>query len=113
MEGPFYGLRKPKKQNGCKLRHVSDLPLLGATTIEEVSNACCFSQPQSRSLLYYLRDQGLGPLVVGGISMGGLHAAMVAALTAFPLGTASLVGPPSAVPVFTSVGEGRGAKRRD
>lgn len=36
LEGPFYGLRKPKKQNGCKLRHVSDLPLLGAATIEEV-----------------------------------------------------------------------------
>ena len=36
--------------------------------------------------------------------MGGLHAAMVAALTPFPVGTASLVGPPSAVPVFTSVG---------
>ena len=43
--------------------------------------------------------------------MGGLHAAMVAALTAFPLGTASLVGPPSAVPVFTSVGM-RGGERR-
>ena len=35
--------------------------------------------------------------------MGGLHAAMVAALTPFPVGTASLVGPPSAIPVFTSV----------
>lgn len=59
---------------------------------------------QSRALLSYLHEQGVGPLVVGGVSMGGLHAAMVAALTPFPLGTASLVGPPSAVPVFTSVG---------
>ena len=88
MEGPFYGQRKPK------LLHVSDLPLLGATTIEE-----------ARSLLYYFMEAGYGPLVVGGISMGGLHAAMVAALTPFPVGTASLVGPPSAVPVFTSVGK--------
>ena len=55
-------------------------------------------------LLYYFWKAGYGPLVVGGISMGGLHAAMVAALTPFPVGTASLVGPPSAVPVFTSVG---------
>lgn len=91
MEGPFYGQRKPKRQNGCKLLHVSDLPLLGAATIEE-----------ARSLLYYFMEAGYGPLVVGGISMGGLHAAMVAALTPFPVGTASLVGPPSAVPVFTS-----------
>ena len=94
MEGPFYGQRKPKRQNGCKLLHVSDLPLLGAATIEE-----------ARSLLYYVMEAGYGPLVVGGISMGGLHAAMVAALTPFPVGTASLVGPPSAVPVFTSVGK--------
>ena len=79
---------------------------MGAATIEEVGLFGC-GEPQSRSLLYYLREQGLGPLVVGGISMGGLHAAMVAALTAFPLGTASLVGPPSAVPVFTSVGVGK------
>ena len=54
-------------------------------------------------MLRYFRDMGYGPLVVGGISMGGLHAAMVAALTPFPVGTASLVGPPSAIPVFTSV----------
>ena len=87
MEGPFYGQRKPKRQNGCKLLHVSDLPLLGAATIEE-----------ARSLLYYFREAGYGPLVVGGISMGGLHAAMVATLSPFPVGTASLVGPPSAVP---------------
>ena len=45
----------------------------------------------------------MGPLVVGGVSMGGLHAARVAARTPFPVGTASWVGPPSAVPVFTSV----------
>ena len=93
MVGPFYGQRKPKRQHGCKLLHVSDLPLLGEATIEE-----------ARSLLYYFWKAGYGPRVVGGISMGGLHAAMVAALTPFPVGTASLVGPPSAVPVFTSVG---------
>ena len=58
---------------------------------------------QARSLLLYFKEAGYGPLVVGGISMGGLHATMVAALTPFPIGTASLVGPPSAVPVFTSV----------
>ena len=53
----------------------------------------------------------MGPLVVGGVSMGGLHAAMVAALTPFPVGTASLVGPPSAVPVFTSVAVWSGLDR--
>ena len=95
-------MRKPKGQNGCKLRHVSDLPLLGAATIEEVIISIRIDA-KGRSLLRYFRDQGYGPLVVGGISMGGLHAAMIAALTSFPVGTASLVGPPSAVPVFTSV----------
>jgi len=35
LESPYYGLRKPVQQQGAKLRHVSDLLLLGRATIEE------------------------------------------------------------------------------
>jgi hypothetical protein len=34
LEGPFYGRRRPPSQPGAKLRHVTDLLLLGRTTIE-------------------------------------------------------------------------------
>lgn len=34
LEGPYYGARKPAAQFGSKLRHVSDLFLLGRATIE-------------------------------------------------------------------------------
>ena len=45
-EGAFYGRRKPPVQKGAKLLHVSDLLLLGRTTIEE-----------SRALLYWMQTQ--------------------------------------------------------
>lgn len=112
LEGPFYGQRRPAHQFGSKLRQcvrrpappplvlshaggprsVSDLPMLGAATIAE-----------ARSLLVWLRRHvTTGPLVVGGTSMGGLHAAMTASLIDMPVGIASWLGPPSATPPFTS-----------
>ncbi|KAK8797090.1 hypothetical protein WA158_004300 [Blastocystis sp. Blastoise] len=91
LEGPYYGLRRPKDQYGCHLRHVSDLPLLGCATIEE-----------ARSLVRWIKETTKGPVAVAGMSMGGLHSSMTASTSPYPLGVISLLGPPSAVPVFTT-----------
>ena len=47
LESPYYGVRKPSYQWGAKLHRVSDLLLLGRTTIEE-----------SLFLLQWLSQQG-------------------------------------------------------
>jgi hypothetical protein len=79
LESPFYGKRKPPSQFGSKLNQVSDLGLLGRITIEEAS-----------ALVRFLKvDAGCGPVAVGGVSMGGLHAAMVASLLPMPVGVVS------------------------
>ncbi|EQC39565.1 hypothetical protein, variant [Saprolegnia diclina VS20] len=91
LEGAFYGRRRPPNQKGSKLRHVSDLPILGLTTIEE-----------AKSLLHHFQSHfQFEQLVVAGGSMGGLHAAMTAALYPGDVGAASWVAPPSAIPAFT------------
>eukprot|EP01029_Cantina_marsupialis_P016746 TRINITY_DN3746_c1_g1_i2.p1 TRINITY_DN3746_c1_g1~~TRINITY_DN3746_c1_g1_i2.p1 ORF type:complete len:669 (+),score=172.77 TRINITY_DN3746_c1_g1_i2:227-2008(+) len=90
LEGPFYGKRRPPKLHGSKLKTVSDLPLLGRATIIEAT-----------AVLEWLKKQGYWPLVVMGVSMGGLHSAMTASVTGFPVGAVSWLGPPSAAPVFT------------
>jgi len=91
LESPYYGIRKPADQRGSKLKHVSDLTVLGRTTIEE-----------SCSLLQWAAEElGHVNASVAGVSMGGLHAAMVASLHASPVGIVSFLGPPSAAPVFT------------
>lgn len=57
---PFYGNRRPKLQRGAKLLCVSDLLLLGRTTIEE-----------ARSLLHWLDvEGGFGKMGICGLSMG-------------------------------------------
>ena len=79
LESPFYGKRKPGGQVGSKLNKVSDLGLLGRITIEEAS-----------ALVKFLKvNIGCGAVAVGGVSMGGLHAAMVASLLPFPVGVVS------------------------
>ena len=91
LESPFYGSRRPPNQPGSKLRTVSDLAVLGRTTIEETT-----------SILRYLSERrSLKNLAVAGVSMGGLHSAMTASLFQAPVGVVSWLGPPSAVPVFT------------
>lgn len=90
LEGPFYGRRKPSDQRGSKLRRVSDLPILGQATIEE-----------AKSLVAYFQQQhGYTHVVLAGSSMGGLHAAMVAAVFPGEVGATAWLAPPSAVPVF-------------
>ena len=120
LESPYYGSRRPPAQVASKLRSMVDLPLLGRMTIEE-----------SRSLVRWLRtrrgvsmagggyggargdaDAGgdadaadrHGAVVLAGVSMGGLHAAMTASLLPpawRDVGVASWLGPPSGAAVFT------------
>lgn len=57
---PYYGKRRPPSQRGARLLCVSDLLLLGRTTIEE-----------ARSLLYWLEiAEGYKKLGICGLSMG-------------------------------------------
>ncbi|KAL9240138.1 hypothetical protein vseg_014392 [Gypsophila vaccaria] len=89
LESPFYGKRRPMLQRGSKLLCVSDLLLLGKATIDE-----------AQSLLHWLDEEGFGKLGVCGLSMGGVHAAMVGALHPTPIATLPFLSPHSAVVAF-------------
>ncbi|OMO55209.1 hypothetical protein COLO4_36119 [Corchorus olitorius] len=90
LESPFYGKRRPMLQRGAKLLCVSDLLLLGRATIEE-----------ARSLLHWLDSEaGFGKMGVCGLSMGGVHAAMVGSLHPTPVATLPFLSPHSAVVAF-------------
>ncbi|OAY77158.1 Uncharacterized protein ACMD2_15146 [Ananas comosus] len=90
LESPFYGNRRPSLQRGAKLRCVSDLLLLGRVTIDE-----------SRSLLHWLEaEAGYGKTGICGLSMGGVHAAMVGSLHPTPIATLPFLAPHSAVVAF-------------
>ncbi|KAF0696161.1 Aste57867_13077 [Aphanomyces stellatus] len=100
LEGSFYGQRKPAKQKGSKLRRVSDLPILGMTTIEETKSLLLWLSSIVHSTFDTILMQTHRRCVLGG-SMGGLHAAMAASLCPFDVGVSSWIAPPSAVPAFT------------
>jgi len=90
LESPYYGQRRPSMQHGSKLQCVSDLLLLGKATIDE-----------ARSLLYWLQaEAGYGKLGICGLSMGGVHAAMVGSLHPTPIATLPFLAPHSAVVPF-------------
>ncbi|RDX82198.1 Protein ABHD18, partial [Mucuna pruriens] len=90
LESPFYGQRRPMLQRGAKLLCVSDLLLLGRATIEE-----------ARSLLHWMDSEaGFGKMGVCGLSMGGVHAAMVGSLHPTPVATFPFLSPHSAVVAF-------------
>lgn len=90
LESPYYGQRRPILQRGAKLLCVSDLLMLGRVTIEE-----------ARSLLYWLEAvEGFGKTGVCGLSMGGVHAAMVGSLHPTPVATFPFLSPHSAVVAF-------------
>ncbi|XP_076938704.1 uncharacterized protein LOC143606984 [Bidens hawaiensis] len=90
LESPFYGQRRPFLQSGSKLLCASDLLLLGRATIEE-----------ARSLLHWLDSEaGYGKMGVCGLSMGGVHAAMVGSLHPTPIATFPFLSPHSAVVAF-------------
>lgn len=90
LESPYYGQRRPSMQHGSKLQCVSDLLLLGKATIDE-----------ARSLLYWLQNEaGYGKMGICGLSMGGVHAAMVGSLHPTPIATLPFLAPHSAVVPF-------------
>ncbi|CAH0402744.1 unnamed protein product [Chilo suppressalis] len=67
LENPFYGLRKPIDQVRSSLHNVSDIFVMGGCLILE-----------SLVLFHWCERNGLGPLGVTGLSMGG-HMASLAA----------------------------------
>eukprot|EP00123_Amoebidium_parasiticum_P013591 comp22046_c1_seq1/m.32038 comp22046_c1_seq1/g.32038 ORF comp22046_c1_seq1/g.32038 comp22046_c1_seq1/m.32038 type:complete len:381 (-) comp22046_c1_seq1:542-1684(-) len=89
LESPYYGNRRPTQQVRSKLRHVSDLLLLGRTTIEE-----------SLCLLQWARTNGYNRLCMAGLSMGGVHSVMVSALAQHDVACAPLLAPHSASEAF-------------
>ena len=60
LENPFYGSRKPASQVRSQLNHVSDLFVMGLALICE-----CLV------LLKWLEGEGIGPVGLTGVSMGG------------------------------------------
>jgi hypothetical protein len=89
LESPFYGRRRPAGQRGARLARVSDLLLLGRATLEE-----------ALLLLHWLRRDGAERIGVAGLSMGGVHACMVASLYPGPLALAPLLAPRSAAAAY-------------
>lgn len=90
LENPFYGKRRPPAQRGSRLECVNHLADLGRATIEEGS-----------ALLSHFHQRGHARLAVTGVSQGGLHAAMTAALSPIPVPVVMAFAPSSAAPVFT------------
>lgn len=60
LENPFYGNRKPQRQTASQLLHVSDLLAMGLSLMLE-----CLV------LKRWLEGEGLGPVGLTGLSMGG------------------------------------------
>jgi len=108
LESPFYGSRRPVGQIASKLRTLTELPLLGRMTIEETRSITKWLRERKgvsldKSTLQCASDKH-GAVVLAGVSMGGLHAAMSASLLPQSwkdCGVASWLGPPSGAAVFT------------
>ena len=90
LENPFYGTRKPARQEGTYLRKVSDLWALGLALVGE-----------SRALIAWLREQGFRHLGLCGVSMGGALVSQATALCREPLAMCACIAPHCATPVFT------------
>jgi len=112
VEIPFYGTRRPRSMVGSKLGTLVDLPLQGGAVIEEARALVAWlnSQPAlpvpgpvAPALMPAPAGSGYGAVVLAGVSMGGLHAAMTACTlpASLPVGVASWMGPPSAAAVYT------------
>jgi len=92
LESPFYGSRRPPGQAGAKLGRVSDLLALGRATVEEALALLAWAAGGSGA--------DFSRLGVAGLSMGGVHAGMVAGLAPGPLACAPLLAPRSAAAAF-------------
>jgi len=71
IESPYYGLRKPKHQNGSSLFYVTDLFVMGGALMFE-----------TMVLLYWCQKMKLGPAILHGFSLGGHMASL--AFTTWP-----------------------------
>lgn len=89
VENPYYGSRRPARQQRTYLRTVSDLWAMGLSVVAE-----------TRALLHWLKRQGFQNLGVVGVSMGGAMASQATSLTPFPLAMCSCIAPHCASGVF-------------
>ncbi len=99
LESPFYGARRPPSQVGAKLGRVSDLLALGRATVEEALALLAWAAGGGGSTAA-AAQHAFPRLGVCGLSMGGVHAGMVAGLAPGPLGCAALLAPRSAAAAF-------------
>ncbi|XP_074107923.1 protein ABHD18 [Cotesia typhae] len=90
LENPFYGLRKPKDQIRSNLLNVSDIFIMGGCLIME-----CIV------LLNWCEQNGLGPLGLTGLSMGGHMASLAATNWPKPISLVPCLSWSTASPVFT------------
>lgn len=84
LENPFYGRRRPSGQRGHNVRSVSEFLAMFRATVEE-----------ARSLLVWLRAQGVESAGVMGTSMGGQAAGLVGATVRFPIAVVPFLSPSS------------------
>ncbi|XP_078579123.1 LOW QUALITY PROTEIN: protein ABHD18-like [Branchiostoma floridae x Branchiostoma japonicum] len=90
LENPYYGYRKPKDQLRSSLLNVSDIFVMGGALILE-----------SQVLLHWCERQGLGPLGLTGISMGGHMASLAASNWPKPIALVPCLSWSTASSVFT------------
>jgi hypothetical protein len=90
LESALYGARRPAGQDGPNLRTFAEQLLMNVSMVEE-----------ARALLDWLAREGHARLGVGGFSMGGAMAALVAAVTPRPLAAAIFAAGLSPVPIYT------------
>lgn len=90
LENPFYGLRKPKDQKLSCLHNVSDIFVMGGCLILE-----------SLVLFHWCERNGLGPLGVTGVSMGGHMASLAASSWPKPVVLVPCLSWSTASSVFT------------
>jgi hypothetical protein len=90
LENPFYGLRKPHDQDASALHNVSDIIVMGGCLILE-----------SLVLFNWCEQQGLGPLGITGLSMGGHMASLAASNYPKPLVLVPCLSWSTASSVFT------------
>ncbi|ETN58789.1 hypothetical protein AND_009626 [Anopheles darlingi] len=90
LENPFYGLRKPKEQRASSLQNVSDIFVMGGCLVLE-----------SLVLLNWCERNGLGPLGITGLSMGGHMASLAATNWPKPLVLVPCLSWSTASSVFT------------
>lgn len=90
LENPFYGTRKPADQRASSLHNVSDIFVMGGCLILE-----------SLVLFNWCERNGLGPLGITGLSMGGHMASLAATNYPKPLVLVPCLSWSTASSVFT------------